>query len=65
MQGKPVFANEGSPGTLGDNSSTGDVGLFIRSAPHNLTTDAPMQIDHDMFFKNLVIYIKDKEPSYI
>ena len=69
MGGKPIFANQGTPGAstngLGDNSSTGDVGLFIRSAPHNLTTDAPMQIDLDMFFKNLVIYVKDKESSYI
>ena len=66
-EGKPLFANEGSHGvgSKGDNSATGDVGLFIRSAPHNLTTDAPMQIDLDMFFKNLVIYVKDKESSYI
>ena len=65
--GKPEFSQAGRQGmaVLGDNTSTGDVGLFIRSAPHNLTTDAPMQIDLDMFFKNLVIYIKDKEPSYI
>ena len=59
------WAGAAAAGSLGNNSSTGDVGLFIRSAPHNLTTDAPMQVDLDMFFKNLVIYIKDKEPSYI
>ena len=63
--GKPHFNSAGTPGTNHGDSTTQDVGLFIRSAAHNLTTDAPMQVELDMFFKNLVIYIKDNEPSYI
>ena len=65
QEGKPHFNNAGSPGANHGDSTTSDVGLFIRSASHNLSTDAPMQVELDMFFKNLVIYIKDNEPSYI
>jgi len=68
-KGKPRFEYSGDPestvlANYGD-STTQDVGLFIRSAPHVLATDAPLQIELDMFFKNMVIYIKDTEPSYI
>ena len=65
QEGKPHFSNAGSPGTNHGDSTTSDVGLFIRSASHNLSTDAPMQVELDMFFKNMVVYIKDNEPSYI
>jgi len=64
-RGKPLFANAGSPGTNHGNTVETDVGLFIRSAAHNLTADAPLQVELDTFFKNMVIYIKDNEPSYI
>ena len=64
-RGKPLFVNAGSPGANHDDSTTTDVGLFIRAASHNLSTDAPLQVELDMFFKNMVIYIKDNEPSYI
>ena len=65
VDGKPNFETLGVPDTNHGTGTTEDVGLFIRSASHNLTTDAPMQVELDMFFKNLVIYIKDNEPSYI
>ena len=64
-RGKPLLANAGTPSTNLGNAVDKDIGLLIRSAPHNLTTDAPLQIDLDMFFKNMVVYIKDNEPSYI
>ena len=64
-EGKPLFVNAGSPAANHGDSVSTDVGLFIRSAAHNLTTDAPLQVELDMLFKNLVIYIKDNEPSYI
>jgi len=66
-EGKPVFAQAGNPnadGVHGDSTTT-DVGLFIRSAKHSLSTDAPLQVELDMLFKNMIIYIKDNEPSYI
>ena len=64
-RGKPLFANAGTPATNHGSTVTTDVGLFIRSAAHNLTADAPLQVELDTFFKNMVIYIKDNEPSYI
>ena len=65
VAGKPNFATAGVPGTNHGDSVSTDVGLFIRSASHDLSTDAPLQVELDMFFKNMVIYIKDNEPSYI
>tara|TARA_R110000824_G_scaffold264523_4_gene453383 strand:- start:1326 stop:3305 length:1980 start_codon:yes stop_codon:yes gene_type:complete len=67
MRGKPIFAQVGNPDAAGihGDSTTEDVGLFLRSAKHNLNSDAPLQVELDMFFKNMVIYIKDNEPSYI
>jgi len=64
-RGKPVLVNQGTPSAGHGNAVTEDVGLFIRSAAHNLTADAPLQVELDTFFKNMVIYIKDNEPSYI
>ena len=65
MRGKPIFVNAGDPGIGHGDSTTTDVGLFIRSAKHSLSTDAPLQVELDMLFKNMVMYIKDNEPSYI
>tara|TARA_Y100000310_G_scaffold341334_1_gene440157 strand:+ start:977 stop:3016 length:2040 start_codon:yes stop_codon:yes gene_type:complete len=77
MRGKPIFSQAGNTsyteggtnyaaGNAGHGEgTTEDVGLFIRSAKHSLTTDAPLQVELDTIFKNMVIYIKDNEPSYI
>tara|TARA_R110000824_G_scaffold378899_1_gene570541 strand:+ start:1472 stop:3397 length:1926 start_codon:yes stop_codon:yes gene_type:complete len=39
-------------------------GAFIRSAPHTITTDAPLQVAVDMLFRNMTITIRDQEPYY-
>ena len=42
----------------------GEQGAFIRSAPHTLTGDNPVQVDADILFRNMKIQIKDTEPFY-
>mgnify|MGYP003646012525 CR=1 FL=1 len=39
-------------------------GVFINSAPHNLTTDNPFQVDADMIFRSMKITIQDSVPVY-
>ena len=39
-------------------------GAFIRTAPHNIGTDNPIQADADIQFRSLRIQIKDNEPMY-
>ena len=51
-------------------SSTGSVkggnqqGAFIRTAPHAVSGDNPLQVDADILFRNLKIEIKDSEYYY-
>ena len=42
----------------------GEQGAFIRSAPHSLTGDNPLQTDVDILFRNMKIKILDSEPFY-
>ena len=42
----------------------GEQGAFIRSAPHGITGDNPLQTDVDILFRNMKIQIKDSEPFY-
>tara|TARA_R110000824_G_scaffold360921_1_gene548684 strand:- start:870 stop:2828 length:1959 start_codon:yes stop_codon:yes gene_type:complete len=39
-------------------------GAFIRSAPHTISTEAPLQVAVDMVFRNMTIAIRDQEPYY-
>ena len=42
----------------------GEQGAFIRSAPHAISGDNPLQVDADILFRNMKIEIKDSEPFY-
>jgi len=42
----------------------GEQGAFIRSAPHSITGDNPLQTDVDILFRNMKIQIADSEPFY-
>ena len=46
-------------GTGGNNQ-----GAFIRTAPHDFTTDNPFQVDADILFRNLKIDVQDSEYYY-
>ena len=50
----------------GGNASTGGNanGAFLRTAPHNFTTDNPFQVEADILFRNLKITVKDSEHYY-
>jgi len=59
------------PGASGTGSTSGTAaagggkqGAFIRSAPHAISGDNPLQVDVDILFRNLDIQIKDSEPYY-
>jgi len=39
-------------------------GAFIKSAPHNITTDGPLQVDADILFRNMKITVVDAEYYY-
>ena len=45
-------------------SGGGQQGAFIRSAPHAVSGDNPLQVDADILFRNMKIEIKDSEPFY-
>ena len=54
-----------TPGTPSDpNNAIGQQGAFLRSAPHTLTTENPMQISCDFVFRNMHVIIRDNEPVY-
>ena len=42
----------------------GQQGAFIRSAPHAVSGDNPLQVDLDILFRNMKIKILDSEPFY-
>jgi len=55
----------GSPTEGTDNTNQlNKQGIFINSAPHNIGTDNPFQVDLDMIFRSLRITIVDSEPVY-
>ena len=39
-------------------------GLFITTAPHSIGTDNPFQVDLEIMFRSLSIWIRDNEPLY-
>ena len=53
-------------GTAGTSAAEGgnNQGLFIRTAPHSITGDNPMQVSLDMMVRNLKITIEDTIPVY-
>ena len=58
----PGSTTAGSPTT--PSHALNSQGLFINSAPHNLTTDNPFQVDADLIFRKLKITIEDSVPVY-
>ena len=58
----PGSTTAGTP-TAGTNSLNSQ-GVFINTAPHNLSTDNPFQVDAEMIFRALKITINDSEPVY-
>ena len=62
-----TLANGGvGAGTAGTSSAEGgnNQGLFIRTAPHSITGDNPMQVSLDMLVRNLKITIEATIPVY-
>ena len=58
----PGSTTAGTP-TDGSNSLNSQ-GVFINTAPHNLSTDNPFQVDAEMIFRALKITITDSTPVY-
>ena len=58
----PGSSTAGTPNT--PTNQLNSQGIFINSAPHNITGDNPFQVDLDMFFPSLRIVIRDTEPVY-
>ena len=58
----PGSSTAGTP-TAGSNQLNSQ-GIFINTAPHGLSTDNPFQVDADMIFRSMNIYIRDQEPVY-
>tara|TARA_R110002020_G_C16146879_1_gene762344 strand:- start:224 stop:1090 length:867 start_codon:yes stop_codon:yes gene_type:complete len=58
----PGSTTAGSP-TAGSNQINSQ-GIFINSAPHNLSVENPLQVGVDMIFRGLKINIRDTEPVY-
>lgn len=54
-----VIPNDGTAASGGN-----EQGAFIRTAPHNIGTDNPIQADADIQFRSLKIEIRDGEPMY-
>ena len=51
--------NDGTAGSGGN-----EQGAFIRTAPHNIGTDNPIQADADIQFRSMRVEIRDNEPMY-
>ena len=49
------------PATTGQLNSQG---IFITTAPHPIGTDNPYQVDLDLMFRGIKIWIRDTEPLY-
>tara|TARA_R100001082_G_scaffold104629_1_gene76106 strand:- start:6140 stop:7951 length:1812 start_codon:yes stop_codon:yes gene_type:complete len=58
----PTSSTAGTP-TAGSNALNSQ-GMFINTAPHNITTDNPLQVDIDCIFRSLKITIQDSVPVY-
>ena len=58
----PGSTTAGTP-TAGSNQLNSQA-VFINTAPHNLSTDNPFQVDAEMIFRGLKITITDSEPIY-
>jgi len=58
----PTSSTAGTP-TAGSNQLNSQA-IFINTAPHNVTTDNPFQVDAEMIFRSLKITITDSEPIY-
>jgi hypothetical protein len=58
----PSSTTAGSP-TAGSNAVNSQ-GIFINTAPHPIGGDNPYQVNLDLTFRSLNIYIRDQEPFY-
>ena len=54
-----IIPNDGTAAAGGN-----EQGAFIRTAPHNIGTDNPIQADADIQFRSMAIEIRDGEPMY-
>ena len=54
-----TIPNDGTAASGGN-----EQGAFIRTAPHNIGTDNPIQADADIQFRSMKIEIRDGEPMY-
>ena len=54
-----IIPNDGTAAKGGN-----EQGAFIRTAPHNIGTDNPIQADADIAFRSMKIEIRDGEPMY-
>jgi len=61
-----LASGDHDPGSLGKalSGTVNSGGAFIRSAPHTITTDAPLQVAVDMIFRNMTIVVRDQEAYY-
>ena len=59
-------AQDNIPGSLSKDITTGinSSGAFIRTAPHTISTEAPLQVTADMVFRDMTISVRDREPYY-
>ena len=54
-----TIPDDGTAAAGGDNQ-----GAFLRSAPHNIGTDNPFQVDADILFRSMKIVVEDTESYY-
>lgn len=58
----PGGTGAGTPDNLG--VGLNGAGIYINTAPHNISTDNPLQVDLDMILRSIKIYVRDQEPCY-
>ena len=59
-----IPSGDGAGTTTAGTSGVNSQGMFINTAPHSITGDNPFQVDLDMIFRSMQIYIKDNQPFY-
>ena len=60
--GATSFGTPGTPITAGEGGNA--QGVFIRTAPHGITGDNPLQTDVDMLIRNMKITVEDNIAVY-
>ena len=65
IPGRDAGGALGTPGTPSTPAEGGNnQGVFIRTAPHTISGDNPLQVELDMLVRNLNIAITDSIPVY-